>query len=81
MAQTKKLSVKLNLKIWTFTMNLAHNAKVQPRRRRRRRVEGRSPGTNWNFLLCALATPVLIQGTEPEATPLAIYSGLTALHC
>ena len=39
MARTKKLSVKLNLKIWTFTMNQAHNAKFS-RAPKARRVEG-----------------------------------------
>ncbi|MET4695228.1 hypothetical protein V5J35_000841 [Endozoicomonas sp. NE40] len=45
------------------------------------RVEGRSPGTNWNHLLGALATPLLILGTGLEPTPPSICCGLSAMHC
>ena len=51
MARSKKLSDPTDPEDLNLYDELGTQRQVQPRRRRRRRVEGRSPGTNWNFLL------------------------------
>ena len=38
------------------------------------------PGTNLNFLLAAITTVLLVDGSEPEAATLAICCELTAMY-